>query len=270
MLIRVLLIAATFLEICTAEPSMFKGSIAELCKKQYLVDTVVGEGSFGTVYKAEDVETKQHVAVKIMEIGKRTDEEVEVLKATKGHPNIVNFICSETFQDLIFIVMEYCPGGGLSSYLKQRGRLPEPVVFSMLKQLASALQHFYSLGFIHRDLKPANILLSAKQDDAILKVADFGFATRLADGDKIDDSFPKTRKYAAPEVLSQQPYDRQADLWSIGAITFSMVTNNNFPGKLELPPDHSISPEMQKLLESLLAQDVTKRATPEEFFRLVL
>lgn len=97
------------------------------------------------------------------------------------HPNIVRLYDSFENSKYIFLVLELCRGGDLSSFIKRTKRLDESIAQSFLKQLASGLYFLNESSIIHRDLKPANCLLSEPSEYAVLKLADFGFAKHLSE-----------------------------------------------------------------------------------------
>ncbi|KAG0187643.1 Serine/threonine-protein kinase [Apophysomyces sp. BC1034] len=139
--------------------------------------------------------------------------------------------------------MEYCSMGDLSQYIRKirsnkalrgsAGGLPERVVRHFLKQLASALKFLRSQDLVHRDIKPQNLLLVSRQehpnadfahsDIPVLKVADFGFA-RFLPNTSLADTLCGSPLYMGPEILSYKKYDAKADLWSVGAVLYEMIT----------------------------------------------
>nr|GMC97587.1 serine/threonine-protein kinase ATG1c-like isoform X2 [Ipomoea batatas] len=124
----------------------------------------------------------------------------------------------------IYIVLEYCRGGDLSMYLQKRhGRIPETTAKHFMQQLASGLQVLRENNLIHRDLKPQNLLLSTNDENSILKIADFGFARSLQPRG-LAETLCGSPLYMAPEIMQLQKYDAKADLWSVGAILFQLVT----------------------------------------------
>uniref|UniRef100_A0A1Z5LCL9 Serine/threonine-protein kinase ULK3 n=1 Tax=Ornithodoros moubata TaxID=6938 RepID=A0A1Z5LCL9_ORNMO len=114
--------------------------------------------------------------------------------------------------------MEYCSGGDLHRYIRVHKRLRELVVRKFLQQLAKALQVLQHHNIAHMDLKPQNILLSSIRNP-VLKLADFGFAQYLREGDKAS-SLRGSPLYMAPEMLLSNHYDHKVDLWSVGIIMY--------------------------------------------------
>lgn len=117
-----------------------------------------------------------------------------------------------------YLILEYCNGGDLSSYINRHGRINEPLGRLLLRQLASGLNVLHRHNFIHRDLKPQNILLIAEKPP-VLRIADFGFSRALLPPD-MASTICGSPLYMAPEILRHEKYDSKADLWSVGAILF--------------------------------------------------
>lgn len=126
----------------------------------------------------------------------------------------------------MFLVLEFCSGGNLASYLQQHGRVQEKIAKRFTQQMGDGLKILQSHHIIHRDLKPENILLSGKESDVVLKIADFGLSRRV-----LPDNYVETvcgsPFYMAPEVLQFQRYDYKVDMWSVGVILFELL--NGYP-----------------------------------------
>lgn len=126
----------------------------------------------------------------------------------------------------MFLVLEFCSGGNLASYLQQHGRVQEKIAKRFTQQMGDGLKILQSHHIIHRDLKPENILLSGKESDVVLKIADFGLSRRV-----LPDNYVETvcgsPFYMAPEVLQFQRYDCKVDMWSVGVILFELL--NGYP-----------------------------------------
>ena len=254
---------------------------------------VIGHGSFATVWKAYHKETKKQAAVKEINterLNKKLLEslasEISVLQRV-SHPHIVNLY--ETIKrpekSRIYLVLEYCSGGDLSRYVKKNGRLDEERALYLMRQLCSGLKHLRSLNLMHRDLKPQNLLLSKAPDTSeekgktILKIADFGFARDLSIHG-LADTLCGSPLYMAPEILQYKQYDVKADLWSVGAILFELVsgvppyTGANHIQLLKsieqkearLPEDLQLSIACRHLIKSLLKKNPIQRLSFEGLF----
>jgi len=92
-----------------------------------------------------------------------------------------------------------------------------------VRKISNALAYLHSFGIAYRDLKPENILMSSSGDDADIKISDFGLSKIFAPKEKSDEPFG-TISYAAPEVLLGENYDRSVDIWSLGVVTYLLVS----------------------------------------------
>ncbi|XP_061987757.1 serine/threonine-protein kinase ATG1t isoform X1 [Populus nigra] len=198
----------------------------------YILKSKLGESSFSTVWKAENKITGGGVAVKQVYLSKLNknlrnclDCELNFLSSV-NHTNIIRLL--DVFEDecCMFLVLEFCSGGNLSSYLQQHGRVEEKIAKRFTQQMGDGLKILQSHHIIHRDLKPENILLSGKESDVVLKIADFGLSRRV-----LPDNYVETvcgsPFYMAPEVLQFQRYDYKVDMWSVGVILFELL--NGYP-----------------------------------------
>ncbi|KAI8556706.1 hypothetical protein RHMOL_Rhmol05G0274700 [Rhododendron molle] len=255
---------------------------------EYVVGRQIGSGSFSVVWHARHRVHGTEVAIKEIVTGrlnKKLQEslmsEIVILKQI-NHPNIIRLhdIIEETGR--IHLVLEFCRGGDLSMYIQQRkGRVPEATAKYFMHQLAAGLQILRDNNLIHRDLKPQNLLLSTNSDNAVLKIGDFGFARSLQPRG-LAETLCGSPLYMAPEIMQLQKYDAKADLWSVGAILFQLVTGKTpFTGsnqiqllqnivkstELQFPPDRrNLSSECIDLCRKLLRRNPVERLTFEEFF----
>jgi fused-like protein len=192
--------------------------------EDYHVIELVGEGSFGRVYKGRRKYTGQTVAMKfIMKQGK-TDkdihslrQEIEILRKLK-HENIIEMLDSFENAREFCVVTEFAQGE-LFEILEDDKCLPEEQVQAIAKQLVKALDYLHSNRIIHRDMKPQNILIGA---GSVVKLCDFGFARAMSTNTVVLRSIKGTPLYMAPELVKEQPYDRTVDLWSLGVILYEL------------------------------------------------
>ncbi|KAJ8570726.1 hypothetical protein K7X08_037698 [Anisodus acutangulus] len=265
----------------------------------YVVEKQIGSGSFSTVWKTCHQVDGTEVAIKEIVTARLNSKLKESLKSEIvilqriSHPNIIRLRdmiegLSETTSlppkieepKKIYIVLEYCRGGDLSMYIQRRqGRIPEATAKHFMQQLASGLKILRENNLIHRDLKPQNLLLSALDDNST--IADFGFARSLQPRVLVE-TLCGSPLYMAPEIMQLQKYDAKADLWSVGAILFQLVTGKTpFTGnnqiqllqnivkstKLQFPLDaKNLSPHCIDLCRKLLFRNPVERLTFEEFF----
>ncbi|KAF8660732.1 hypothetical protein HU200_057474 [Digitaria exilis] len=192
--------------------------------EDYHVIDLVGEGSFGKVYKGRRKYTRQTVAMKFILKHGKTDkdihnlrQEIEILRKLK-HENIIEMIDAfETPQE--FCVVTEFAQGELFEVLEDDKCLPEDQVQAIAKQLVKALYYLHSNRIIHRDMKPQNILIGK---GSIVKLCDFGFARAMSANTVVLRSIKGTPLYMAPELVREQPYNHTADLWSLGVILYEL------------------------------------------------
>jgi serine/threonine protein kinase len=162
-----------------------------------------------------------------------TKTEIDILKICH-HPNIIKLYDIFDTADYIYIIMEYCAGGDLFSYIEKRNyKLPEPRAAQIIHKLSMAIFYIHSYGIIHRDLKPENILMTDESDNADIRLLDFGLSKIIGPNEKCTEPFG-TLSFVAPEVLKGKPYDKSVDLWSIGIIAYLLMC-----GFLPFDDEHS-------------------------------
>ncbi|CAN6723974.1 unnamed protein product [Malus baccata var. baccata] len=253
----------------------------------YLVGRQIGSGSFSVVWHARHRVHGTEVAIKEIATGrlnKKLQEslmsEIFILKKI-NHPNIIRLHDIIEVPGKINLVLEYCRGGDLSMYIQRHGKVPEALAEHFMQQLVAGLQMLRDNNLIHRDLKPQNLLLSTNDNNSVLKIADFGFA-RYLQPQGLAETLCGSPLYMAPEIMQLQKYDAKADLWSVGAILFQLVTGRTpFTGnsqiqllqnimkatELQFPSDgNNLSSECKDLCQKLLRRNRLERLTFEEFF----
>ncbi|KAJ4790029.1 Serine/threonine-protein kinase ATG1 [Rhynchospora pubera] len=253
---------------------------------EYVLGKQIGSGAFSVVWqglnKKEDIVAVKEISLERLNKKLRDSllSEVSILRRVH-HPNIIALLDSIHDHDrhTIFLILEFCPGGDLSSYILRRPRLPEPTAKHFMRQLAAGLQVLRANNVVHRDLKPQNILLSTNHETATLKIADFGFAKSL-NPSSMAETLCGSPLYMAPEVMQLHKYDAKADLWSLGVILYQLVTGRtpyNGANQIQLlqnilksneltfPPDVTLSPHCIDLCTKLLRRNPVERLTVEEF-----
>eukprot|EP00929_Paragymnodinium_shiwhaense_P024944 TRINITY_DN15208_c0_g1_i4.p1 TRINITY_DN15208_c0_g1~~TRINITY_DN15208_c0_g1_i4.p1 ORF type:complete len:414 (-),score=86.48 TRINITY_DN15208_c0_g1_i4:365-1606(-) len=268
-----------------------------------LQSPAIGKGTFGYVLRAIQRSTDAPVAIKCIakhrvtavetgatEEGKTAGErkhglrhrliavkkEIDIMMSLQ-HPNIVTLFDTFENPDSVFLVMDFCEGGELGSYLVQRRDLTEAHVSMIMAQVFRGVQYMHEQGITHRDLKPANILMATCEpvETNTVKIVDFGIACVVESGMEMRRRIG-TLFYMAPQVLLGR-YCAAADLWSCGTILYLLLCGYPpFDAKSEvgvvasiqrgnytfLEEDwYSISEGAKELIRSLLQMDPTQRCT---------
>ncbi|ODV92811.1 hypothetical protein CANCADRAFT_30849 [Tortispora caseinolytica NRRL Y-17796] len=235
----------------------------------YVLDEIIGEGSFGKVYLASHAMIGSQVVLKA---APRSSMMVirEILHLRKlFHPNITALYEAVLTDDQIYLVLEYCSGRELFLHLWNSGRFSFKRTQKIFSQIAGAVAYLHSRDCVHRDIKLENILLDEKGN---AKLCDFGF-TRQVEARMLLETRCGTVSYLAPEMLKQGvKYNGKAvDIWALGVILYALVTGqlpfdeneedetrrrilNNEPDY----PDY-IPPDVLSLIKQLLDKDPTKR-----------
>lgn len=190
----------------------------------YRILELVGEGSFGKVWKARKSGSLQTVAVKLISKAGKNEkdvlglrQEIDILR-TLRHQNIIEMLDAFETKTDFCVVTEFAQGE-LFQILEDDQSLAEDVVRSIARQLVDALHYLHSNRIIHRDMKPQNILIAA---DGTVKLCDFGFARAMSTSTLVLTSIKGTPLYMAPELVQEQPYTHTVDLWSLGVILYEL------------------------------------------------
>jgi serine/threonine protein kinase len=217
----------------------------------YIIREQIGQGGMGAVYLAEHEALRRRVALKVLLPPKdRSDVKLAVERflrearsvAALDHPNIVRIHDVSRHGSINYLVMEYVPGDTLEGLLGKGGPITPSRAVGYVAQAAAGLQHAHEKGFIHRDIKPANLMLSK---DGVVKILDMGLARSFRSDDKLTEVFDHgavvgTADFISPEqALKDREIDIRADIYSLGATFFALVTNR--------PPFEGTTP--QKLVQ---------------------
>lgn len=264
-----------------------------------IVDQNISKGAFATIHKGYHKYTNLPVAIKELRVNNVTHlkpyviRELEIHKKL-SHPNIVKLydIITNTNDNIIYLIMEYCEYGDLQKFQKTRP-LTEKYIQCYMLQLRDALKYLVENNIVHRDLKPQNILLS---DPTTIKITDFGLARQIENDTPIytdkNNQYPEVEEdlfstycgspmYMSPEVLNKNNYGSKSDLWSVGIILYEMITGHtpykaknvnqlkrmiNEPINLDSINKDVVSSACYDLLVKLLNREKTNRISWNEFF----
>jgi len=219
------------------EPINFKDSKYGNCLRDFKIISLLGKGSFGSVYKVLSLHTRQtYVMKKISTLStlkvsyqNAAVREVTLLKSL-DNPHVVKLMTSFVEKDCLYIIMEYAQSGDIHSFItKQKDskkRLKETELWSMLHELLLGIQHLHENNVIHRDLKPLNLFLNSKR---CIKIGDLGVAKKIIDDNEDDknyqicDSKVGTPLFLAPELVQNYKYDFKVDIWAIGVTMYYLT-----------------------------------------------
>ena len=191
--------------------------------EKYKLLKPIGDGAYGTVYKAMNVSTGQFFAIKQMKSRFRSWEdclslrEIQVLKRLL-HPNIVKLIDAYRVNDQLYLVFDFLEKTLYQTIISQTHPFPESQIKGILQQILQGLDYMHRQGYFHRDLKPENLMLS----DSLCKIVDFGLAREIYTNVPMSD-YVSTRWYRAPEMLLRSTnYSSSVDIFALGCIMAEM------------------------------------------------
>ncbi|XDV23088.1 hypothetical protein PO909_027800 [Leuciscus waleckii] len=186
---------------------------------------VLGSGSFSEVYLVRERKTGNFYALKCVKKKQlhhsNLENEIKVLKRIK-HDNVVGLEDFYETRTHYYLVMELVSGGELFDRILDRGVFTEKDASRVIKQVLEAVSYLHQNSIVHRDLKPENLLYYSPEENAKIMISDFGLS-KMADHGVMSTACG-TPGYVAPEVLAQKPYSKAVDCWSIGVITYILLS----------------------------------------------
>ncbi|MEP6678650.1 MAG: serine/threonine-protein kinase [Betaproteobacteria bacterium] len=209
---------------------------------KYEIQSVLGKGAMGVVYKAFDPHIERTVAIKTVrkelvdpdlahQFMARFKNEARAA-GRLHHPNIVGIYEYGEDEQVAYIAMEYVDGTGLRDYLNRKARFELGQIVAIIAQLAQALEFAHARGVVHRDIKPANLILTS---GGVLKVADFGIARIDTSSLTMTGMVMGTPSYMSPEQCQGRDTDHRTDLFSVGVVLYELLTGERpFTGSPEL------------------------------------
>lgn len=231
-------------------------------RARYQLDTLLGKGGMGVVYRALDLQASRPVAIKFMSGGlfegddtrRRFHNEAGALEGLR-HPNLVEVLHSGETQGQPFIVFEFVQGRTLKELLRSQGALPVYRSLDILAGILQGLEVAHSRGIIHRDIKSENILLDPQGRP---RVADFGIAKSDEAAQTRTGVIIGTPAYMAPEQATGKKLDPRADLYSTGVVLFEMLT-----GQLPFGEENSMTTMMAHINQPVPAPTFLVEGLPE-------
>jgi len=258
------------------------GITEEPISNYYSLGEVIGAGKYGVVKAGKSLNNAGYqVAIKIIKLEKLKSQYHSVIQEILAlkkidHPNVVKI--HEIFKDKrkLYIVMEYVEGKELFDFVVQKMKVMESEAAQIVMQLLRTIKYLNELKICHRDLKPENIIINP--DTLNVKIIDFGLSAFYSDFDHLSTKVG-TPYYVAPEVLEKR-YGKECDIWSIGVITYVLLTGCP-PFQAKSLPElfkrirncnlkymdqdfKALSPESYTFVKSCLCVDVNKRITTQE------
>jgi len=245
---------------------------------RYRIVGLIGKGGMGEVYKAEDLELEQTVALKFLpeklsgeeDLLKRFRSEVRTARQV-SHLNVCRVFDIGETEGLYYITMEFIEGDDLSMLLRRIGRLPSDKAVEISREIAMGLNAIHSAGILHRDLKPANIIIDS---NGRARITDFGIAGIEAEVQGYE-SRVGTPAYMSPEQITGKEVTKRSDIYSLGLLLYEIFTGKQaFEGSSvqELREKHTkedptnpsqivtgIDPVVEELIERCLKKDPKER-----------
>ncbi|KRG05732.1 serine/threonine-protein kinase mig-15 isoform X11 [Drosophila mojavensis] len=256
---------------------------------------VVGNGTYGQVYKGRHTKTGQLAAIKVMDVTEDEEEEIKleinVLKKYSNHRNIATYYGAFIKKsppgkdDQLWLVMEYCGAGSVTDLVKStKGQsLKEEWIAYICREILRGLSYLHSNKVIHRDIKGQNVLLT---DNAEVKLVDFGVSAQLDRTIGRRNTFIGTPYWMAPEVIAcdenpEATYDNRSDLWSLGITALEMAESQ--PPLCDLHPMRALfliprnspprlkskkwSKKFQGFIDTVLVKDYHQRPYTENLLK---
>ncbi len=205
--------------------------------QKYTIFSSIGKGEFGHVLRAEHKQTKIPYAIKVIDltedIKESSQQELKILKTVK-HKYVVRLYDMIKTSRRLYLVMDLATGGELMDRICLLGNFDECDATRVLSMILDGLRYLHSVGITHRDLKPQNILYYHPGADSKIIITDFGLSTMCDSSRSPANYLMKTDcgtiEYMAPEVITRALYTNAVDMWSMGVITYIVLS-----GRLPFP-----------------------------------
>jgi serine/threonine protein kinase len=250
--------------------------------EKYYLESELGAGGMGTVYRAGRLLIGDWVAVKVLHQDQMADpraverfrREAQIAARLK-HPNVVTvYDFGVSREGLSYLVMDLAEGESLGSLIERQGTLAETDAAEIIRQVCAALDEAHRQGVVHRDIKPQNIIVQTIPEGLQVKVLDFGVATsRDVTASKLTrtGAIVGTPDYMSPEHCLGEELDGRSDIYSLGIVLFEMLTgvvpfDSPTPTAIVIkhvndppPPPRTLNPNISPAVESVALRALEKR-----------
>ena len=275
------------------EKTLTHSLVGQVIADRYRLISLIGEGGMGSVFKAEHIRMGKALAVKLLrgsfaaEAGAvaRFRSEAQIVSRLSHPHTIAVFDFGEIGEGDggFYLAMEYVPGKDLATVLREEGRLSESRVATIGEQLLGSLAEAHDAGIVHRDIKPGNVMLmQTRSGEDFVKVLDFGIA-KLRDqpgststSDTSAGTIIGTPNYLSPEQARGEVLDARADLYSVGALLYELVSGRCpfvYPNPMAVVSAHltekptpiqEVAPEVSGRLAAIVHRALEKK--PDDRF----
>jgi serine/threonine protein kinase len=241
---------------------------------RYRIERPLGHGGMASVYLGRDTELERPVAIKLLAENLAGNEEFRErfvrearLAARLSDPNVVSVYDAGEDDGRPYIVMEHVDGETLAELLARRGRLAPDEARELAAQAARGLAHAHAAGLVHRDIKPQNLILSR---DGTVKIADFGIARAAETTITQTGTVLGTAAYLAPEQALGEQVTAAADVYSLGAVLYELLTGRppfefetladlaDRQGRMAITPVRELAPEVPPELEDIVMRTLAR------------
>ena len=251
-----------------------KKKFEEILKLNYKLFEILGYGTFGDVYRAEDLYHKRIVALKLTDFRNFSKSQINIISSEPNLIKLINCPYIIRLYDVSEIngvfaqALEQCIGGNLHSYIK-KNPISESDARNIMTQILKGIQYLHNdMNIIHRDLKPLNILLKNHGISDSIRIADFGLAGYIPKwgyNPKLEGAMG-THLYMAPELVLNKGHDKKVDIWACGLILYNLLFQGKNPfyekgeSKSEIS-ENIVNKEIdfKQLKSSIEAKDLLKR-----------